>query len=112
MGYSLKTESGKFSYLLDNEYNADQLDSLLRFVDGSYLVMWDGMFTEKELEDRQGWGHSSIEQACIFAEQANLGQLKISHHSPSRTDAELDELSKMFTSPRVSFAMQSTVVEI
>ena len=112
MGYSLKTESGKFSYLLDNEYNADQLDSLLRFVDGSYLVMWDGMFTEKELEDRQGWGHSSIEQACIFAEQANLEQLRISHHSPSRTDAELDELSKMLTSPKVSFAMQSTVVEI
>ena len=112
MGYSLKTESGKFSYLLDNEYNADQLDSLLRFVDGSYLVMWDGMFTEKELEHRQGWGHSSIEQACTFAEQANLEELRISHHSPSRKDAELDKLSKMLNSPKVSFAMQSTVVEI
>ena len=42
----------------------------------------------------------------------NLEELKITHHSPSRTDTELDKLSKILTSEKVSFAMQSTVVEI
>jgi len=111
MGYSVKTAEGKFSYLLDNEYREDQRDTLLNFVDGSRLVLWDGMFTEDELEIRRDWGHSSIEQACIFAEEANIEQLIISHHSPTRTDDQLDELSKSLTSSKVSFAMQSSEVE-
>ena len=111
MGYSFETAKGKFCYLLDNEYLATQLDSLLKFVKGSRLVLWDGMFTEKELELREGWGHSSIERACIFAEQADIRELIITHHSPSRTDDELDQLSKSLTSSKVSFAVQSSKVE-
>lgn len=111
MGYSLETAKGKFSYLLDNEYRPEQLNPLLKFVDGSRLVLWDGMFTEKELEYRRDWGHSSIEQACMFADKANIEQLIISHHSPTRTDEQLDELSKSLTSSKVSFAMQSSEVE-
>ena len=110
MGYSLKTEKGKFSYLLDNEYSNDQLDALLEFVDDSKMVIWDGMFTEEELKNRKGWGHSSIEQACIFADQANIGELRISHHSPSRTDDDLDTLSVSLTSEKASFAVQSAKV--
>ena len=111
MGYSFETSKGKFCYLLDNEYVATQLDSLLKFVKGSRLVLWDGMFTEKELELREGWGHSSIERACIFAEQADIRELIITHHSPARTDDELDQLSKSLTSSKVSFAVQSSEVE-
>jgi len=111
MGYSLRTEKGKFSYLLDNEYGDEQLDALLEFVDESKLVIWDGMFTEEELKNRKGWGHSSIEQACLFADKANIGELRISHHSPSRTDDDLDALSGSLTSEKVSFAVQSTKVK-
>ena len=111
MGYSVESDKGKFSYLLDNEYADDQLDPLLEFVDGSKLVIWDGMFTNQELEHRTGWGHSSVEQACDFAELANIERLSISHHSPSRTDEELDEIADTFTSPKVSFALQSAEVK-
>ena len=111
MGYSLKTEKGKFSYLLDNEFSDDQMDALLEFVDGSKLVIWDGMFTEAELEHRKGWGHSSIEQACLFADNANIDELRISHHSPSRTDNDLDILAAKLNSPKASFAVQSAKIE-
>ena len=52
------------------------------------------MFTEKELESKTGWGHSSIEQGVEFFSDANCGKIIISHHAPFRTDAELDRIEK------------------
>ena len=113
MGYSLQSSRGKFTYLLDHEYLEEQLPFLLKFVEGSDFVLWDGMFTDHELANgRKGWGHSSIEQACSFAELAEIKKLAISHHSPARTDQELDMLSKTLTSDKVSFAIQNTEVTI
>ena len=113
MGYSLQSNLGKFTYLLDNEYLEEQLPFLLKFVEGSDFVLWDGMFTDHELANgRKGWGHSSIEQACSFAELAEIKKLAISHHSPARTDQELDMLSETLTSDKVSFAIQNTKVTI
>ena len=112
MGYSIKTKSGKFTYLLDNEYQDNQLDSLLEFVEGSDLVIWDGMFTDEELVTKVGWGHSSIEQACTFADAADIGHMAISHHNPSRSDAEFDSLAKTLASSKVSFAIQGSEVRI
>ena len=113
MGYSLQSSRGKFTYLLDNEYLEEQLPFLLKFVEGSDFVLWDGMFTDHELANgRKGWGHSSIEQACSFAELAEIKKLAISHHSPARTDQELDMLSETLTSDKVSFAIQNTEVTI
>ncbi|MGB1154763.1 MAG: MBL fold metallo-hydrolase, partial [Paracoccaceae bacterium] len=112
MGYSIKTDTGKFTYLLDNEYLESQLESLLAFVKGSDLVIWDGMFTDEELVTKVGWGHSSIEQACTFAEEADIGHLSISHHNPPRTDAEFDSIAKTLSSSKVSFAIQGSEVRI
>lgn len=112
MGYSLKTKKGKFSYLLDNEYQENQLEPLLDFVKGSDLVIWDGMFTEEELKTKVGWGHSSIEQACTFADVADIGHLSISHHNPPRSDAEFDSIAATLSSSKVSFAIQGSEVRI
>jgi ribonuclease BN (tRNA processing enzyme) len=51
------------------------------------------MFTNDELTQKKGWGHSSIEQALDFFEAAAVSKVLISHHDPSRTDAQLDNLA-------------------
>ena len=38
------------------------------------LAVWDGTYTEAELAEKTGWGHSSIEQALSFSEIADIGQ--------------------------------------
>ena len=62
------------------------------------------MFTNKELIDKKGWGHSSIEQAIDFNAGANCKKMVITHHSPHRSDKELDqiavELPEVFTLAR------------
>jgi ribonuclease BN (tRNA processing enzyme) len=51
------------------------------------------MFTEKELADKKGWGHSSIEQAIDFNIEAKCKKILITHHSPHRSDKELDQIA-------------------
>ncbi len=69
-------------------------DLLFIWEENADLLVWDGMFTQKEITDKKGWGHSSIEQAIDFNVGANCKKILITHHAPSRSDKELDRISK------------------
>ena len=111
-GYSLIINNKKFCYLLDNEFYDDQLSSLKDFCEGSNSIIWDGMYTEQELKSKKGWGHSSIEQGLKFAEEINLNNLIISHHSPNRTDQQLNDLSKKYLNYEIEFASENKDLKI
>ena len=89
-GYSVTWNNKKCVFLCDNEFTASQADELKIFAENADMVIWDGMFTEKELRVKTGWGHSSIQQGIDFFSSLNCGEIIISHHAPYRTDAELD----------------------
>lgn len=89
-GYSVTRNNKKCVFLCDNEFTTSQTDELKMFVEKADLVIWDGMFTEEELQVKTGWGHSSIQQGIDFFSNLNCGEIIISHHAPYRTDAELD----------------------
>ena len=107
-GYSLIINNKKFCYLLDNEFDNNQLFSLKDFCKESDSIIWDGMYTEQELKTKKGWGHSSIEQGLKFAEELNLNNLIISHHSPHRTDKQLNNLSEKYINYQIKFASENT----
>ena len=44
-------------------------EQLIRFCDNSDTIIWDGMYLDKELIDKKGWGHSSVEQGIAFSNQ-------------------------------------------
>ena len=92
VGYSIENQKFKVSILLDNEFSTAQRDQLLHFVDGSNVVIWDGTYTDLEIVNKRGWGHSSIEEASRFYQYANIERIGICHHAPFRTDHEIDRL--------------------
>ena len=92
-GYSITHENKKFVYLSDNEFEHWQLTKLCDFCENSDVILWDGMFTDKDLIDKKGWGHSSIEQGVEFFNKINCKKMLITHHAPGRTDYDLDKLS-------------------
>lgn len=92
-GYKLKQEDNSLIYLCDNEFEESQRKTLTTFAEKADLLIWDGMFTEKELTEKKGWGHSSIEQAIDFNKEANCKKILISHHAPYRSDKELDQIA-------------------
>ena len=89
-GYSVTRNNKKCVFLCDNEFTTSQADELKIFAENADMVIWDGMFTEEELQVKTGWGHSSIQQGIDFFSNLNCGEIIISHHAPYRTDAELD----------------------
>ena len=94
VGYSIKCNDTKISILLDNEYKNSQFNNLYNFVSGSNLVLWDGMFTNEDLQTKGIWGHSSIEQGVEFSNQCNVNNMLVTHHDPLRSDEQLDTLAK------------------
>ena len=92
-GYSITHKNKKFVYLSDNEFKNWQLTKLRDFCENSDIILWDGMFIGKDLIDKKGWGHSSIEQGVEFFNKINCKKMLITHHAPERTDYELDKIS-------------------
>jgi len=109
--YGVATTNAKLCCLLDNEYEASQLDSLCGLTDDADLTIWDGMFTADELPQFKGWGHSSMEQGVAFMENSNCRRLAIAHHAPHRTDTQLNAIQKMLGDP-ATFIVKANHTEI
>lgn len=103
VGYSVKSCGAKITSFLDNEYDAKQERELSKFATSSDVVIWDGMFTDSEITQHAGWGHSSIEQAVRFSKKEDIKRVLICHHAPNRTDDEIDALQKQICSRKISF---------
>lgn len=55
------------------------------------LLLHDAQYTEQEYQTKKGWGHSSIQDAGLFASIANVKHLLLAHYDPSHTDDQLNE---------------------
>jgi ribonuclease BN (tRNA processing enzyme) len=77
-----------------SEEEADTLAKLQRdlvsLCQGCQLVIYDTMFTLEEYRQRPHWGHSTPEHAVDIARRAEVDRLVLYHHSPTRTDAQVD----------------------
>lgn len=92
-GYRIKIKDKIVCYLCDNEFDTLQISELKNFVEGANVVIWDGMFTDAELLEKKGWGHSSISQGVFLRKKHSVEKLLITHHTPDRTDEELDHIN-------------------
>jgi phosphoribosyl 1,2-cyclic phosphodiesterase len=93
-GYRVAAGGAAAVYVPDNELG-DEPDpawyaGLVEFVRGADLLLHDAMLTDAEYEQRRGWGHSTFAQAVRLAEAAGVRRLSLFHHSPDRSDAELE----------------------
>ena len=112
IGYSFASQSKKIVILLDNEFCPSQEQDLLKFCGNADLLVWDGMFTQKELKNKKGWGHSSVEQAEKFTEMSDVKKTLICHHAPFRSDDDIDELKSRISSQRVDFGFEQMSLSV
>jgi DNA-binding response OmpR family regulator len=60
------------------------------FLSGADLVIHDAQYTAAEYGDKVGWGHSTVDYAISVAKEAKAKRLALTHHDPTRTDADID----------------------
>jgi ribonuclease BN (tRNA processing enzyme) len=96
-GFRLESNGGAFVYIPDNELQQQTTESVpheafVQFCEGARVLAHDAQFVGAELDDRGGWGHSTVEAACRLAGDAGVQHLLLFHHDPGRTDDQMDAL--------------------
>jgi phosphoribosyl 1,2-cyclic phosphodiesterase len=101
-GYRLGPAVGgrEVAYLTDNELGSggtypvseDWRGRLVQFLAGTDTLIHDAMYSDRFIQSRSGWGHSTPRQAVDLAADASCGRLILFHHEPEHDDATIDEL--------------------
>ncbi len=100
VGYRIETSSAAIAYLPDHEPALGVKDfpgsrdwtSGYELAAGVDLLIHDAQYTNDEYETRIGYGHSSIKQAFLFADLAEVEHFVPFHHDPTHSDDQLDSL--------------------
>ena len=100
VGFRIMGQHSVFTYIPDHEPALGSIDFLTgkKWISGidlalnADLLLHDAQYTAQEYKNKIGWGHSSIDDATKFASLAEVKHLLLSHHDPSRSDEQLNEL--------------------
>ncbi len=93
-GYRVEFGGAAFVYITDTELSADTIDpALLELARDAALVVIDTTYTDEELPEHVGWGHSSWQQAVRLANEAGVKTLCLFHHDPEHDDDEMDRIA-------------------
>ena len=74
-------------------------ESILKNASGSDLFICEGMYGEDDkLEKAKGYKHMTFREAATLAKQADVGEMWLTHYSPSliRPDAYMDMVRDIF----------------
>ena len=87
-------------YATDHEHGRTLDTGLVRFCEGTDLLIHDAQYTEEEYvgaagPPRRGWGHSCWDEAVDVARQASVGRLALFHHDPARDDDGVARIEAM-----------------
>lgn len=88
-----------------NEHNYHSFSQWIEFCSHADILIHDAQYLDREMEQKLGWGHSSISETLLLAERAQVKLLSLFSHDPMRTDECLDNLTSKILAekPGVSF---------
>lgn len=104
VGFRVSGRHSVFTYIPDHEPALGQSGMIkdskwLSGIDlaaNADLLLHDAQYTREEYQNKKGWGHSSMDDAGLFASIAGVKHLLLAHHDPSHTDKQLDEIFAAF----------------
>jgi phosphoribosyl 1,2-cyclic phosphodiesterase len=92
--YRIEEEGKVLVYCTDIEHGESLDPAIVELAQGADLLLHDAQYTPEELPGKQGWGHSSWEQAIEVAELAGVKRLALTHHDPDHNDSFLEQVEK------------------
>ena len=125
IGFRISGQHSVFTYMPDHEPAMGRNGILkdhkwisgIDLASGADLLLHDAQYSQQEYKTKIGWGHSSMDDALLFASIADVKHLLLAHHDPSHTDEQLNELyAGLKKSDNYSFryelAIEDTVIEL
>jgi phosphoribosyl 1,2-cyclic phosphodiesterase len=99
VGYRVAEPGASFAYLPDHAPSAGMTDAAWSLIDGVDVLLHDAQFTEPERGLADDYGHATVEETVALAAKAGVGLLVLFHHSPVRTDGQLDRILDVVDPP-------------
>lgn len=95
VGYRVEYKGKSAAMIFDTGHRPGELDpNVMDLISGVDLFLYDTTFTEAEFQHYRDFGHSTWLQAVRLAKAAAARRVGFVHHSPFRTDAELEKIEK------------------
>jgi phosphoribosyl 1,2-cyclic phosphodiesterase len=95
IGYRVEYGGKACVYMTDVAAAADEIDpkaaDLAAHAD---LLIYDCMYTDREVAEHGGYGHSTWQRAVRLCRVAGVAKVALFHHAPERTDKALAELEQ------------------
>ncbi|HBE19598.1 MAG TPA: MBL fold metallo-hydrolase [Cyanobacteria bacterium UBA11149] len=97
VGYRVNWRGYSAAYITDTEHRPEGLDpNVLKLAQNADVIIYDATYTNEEYYSnatpKQGWGHSTWQEAVKLAKAANVKKLAIFHHDPLHNDDFLDRV--------------------
>jgi len=93
--YRLEIGNTVIIYCTDIEHPDTHLNNnAIQISKDADLLINDAHFTDEQLKNHKGWGHSSWQQSTALAKQANVKQLALFHHNPDHNDNDIHLIEK------------------
>lgn len=89
--YRFEVDGKSLVFSTDIEHVNGIDHNIVAFCDSADVLIHDAQYTDDELKDKQGWGHSSFSQAIQVARSAHIDRLVVTHHDPDHDDSFLSE---------------------
>ena len=100
LAYRISYNGASVVFATDTEPpSAGEVDpNVVELARGADVLIHDSQYTEEEYDGRcgparQGWGHSTIADACRVAKASGVRQLALFHHDPSHTDDFVERMA-------------------
>ena len=99
-GLAFRFREGKHTmvFITDNELGAargKRIPEFVEFVRGCDLLIHDAQYLPEEISERRGWGHSTYNEVVALAKEAEVHNLLLTHHDPSRSDGDVEKIVAM-----------------
>ena len=100
VGFRVNGKNSSFTYMPDHEpalgcegiIRDDNWISGFDLASNADLLYHDGQYTHDEYETKKGWGHSSVEDALLYASLCKVKKILIAHHDPAHSDEQLKKM--------------------
>jgi phosphoribosyl 1,2-cyclic phosphodiesterase len=95
LAFRIREGQHTMAFITDNELGAAKgrrVPEFVEFIRGCDLLIHDAQYLPSEIADRKGWGHSTYQEVVALAQQGEVHNLLLTHHDPSRSDADVEKI--------------------
>jgi phosphoribosyl 1,2-cyclic phosphodiesterase len=85
-------QPGEVAFASTQHFIDEKLIEVLKAMADVDALIIDSSYTEAEYRFKKGWGHGTYQSAIELAQQARVKHLYFTHHEPTRTDSQLEEI--------------------